>query len=223
MPKLTAITIKRIAAPLLLLALLVGAGRCEARSGFWSAKGESPRMTGEQAKWWAPGGFAHVDYLPYKVYLTMGRSVIDLGNIFLSPDLAEVAWSVEAKGTFMNATDGGWTGSWQTRAFVASEGGAREIPVLDLVAKANALQSSCEKLNVMSVGWIESGKALLVIEQVPNSSGCSDMNKAVLFVIDVQQDRIRETLTPSQARKAYSNSFGSGTKAILTQSPNRSP
>jgi len=47
------------------------------------------------------------------------------------------------------------------------------------------------------------------------------MNKAVLFVIDVQQDRIRETLTPFQARKAYSNVFGSGTKAILSQSPNR--
>jgi hypothetical protein len=221
MPRLTANAIKNAAAPLLAFVLLAGAEHCEAHGGFWSAKGEGPRMTGEQAKWAAPGGFAHIDYLPYKVHLTMGRSVIDLGNIFLSPDLAEVAWSVEGKGAFMNATDGGWTGSWQTRAFVASEGGAREIPVLDLVAKANALQSSCEKPNVMSVGWIESGKALLAIEQVPNTSGCSDMNKAVLFVIDVQQDRIRETLTPSKARKTYSNLFGSGTKAILTQSPNR--
>jgi hypothetical protein len=93
MPKLTAITIKSISALFLAFVLLVGAGHCEARGGFWSAKGEGPRMTGEQAKWAAPGGFAHVDYLPYKVHLTMGRSVIDLGNIFLSPDLRTArAW-----------------------------------------------------------------------------------------------------------------------------------
>ncbi|APG03686.1 hypothetical protein BJI69_07045 [Luteibacter rhizovicinus DSM 16549] len=197
------------------LALCVNAGTCMAKGNLWAAAGQTFQFSNNIGEWKSPDGSAQIRSDDTDVTLKLYGSVLDIADIYGSPWLSEAVWSGEARGVFVNASDGGTVGTWRTRAFVEAGGRVREIAVQKAIRTAHAITSTCT-LNVVSVGWIDSGDALLVMEQVPNSSGCSHMSKAVFFVIDVKTGKIRETLTPTEAKARYSDVFGARVDDTLT-------
>jgi hypothetical protein len=196
-------------------------GTSFARGGYWSGSGQPLNITNDVAEWDAPGGWARIRVSDDTSTLKMGKTVFEIGGIYANPLLSEVAWSEDIKGVFVNASDGGDTGTWGTLAFIETNGKAREIPVSKLIKTKHALKSDCKYLNIASVAWIDAGSELLVLEQVPNSSGCSNMNKAVVHVIDVKHNKIREVLAPAKARARYSDVFGARTAGTLSKEPNK--
>jgi hypothetical protein len=153
--------------------------------------------------------------------VVLNGNAFDIGNIVLDPKLTEVGWSAAVKSLFVDGSDAGQTGDWRTRVFVLSPTGAREVPVLKLLKGDHSLQSDCHELSMLSVGWIESGSALLAMKQVPNSSGCSNMAKVLFYVIDISTNSIREVLTPATARMRYAKLLGPVTKSAMNEFPNR--
>ena len=188
---------------------------------IWAQGSAALTDHGDFATWQAPGNEASIHLGEGGSTLKARRSVMSIEGIFANVNLAEVGWSPRLHGVFLNASDGGEVGTWGTRAFVIESGKARELPVARLLKTAKALTSDCDDLNVMSVAWLEEERALLVLEQVPNSSGCSNMNRAALFVVDVATGKVREKLSPEAARTRYARFLGEGVTAILTQLPNK--
>jgi len=210
----------KLVAVFLSLVLCIYSSNSVARSEYWAGNGQPLRIKNDVAEWEAPGGRARIYISDDADMLKMGKSVFHIGGIYANPALSEVAWSEDVKGVFVNASDGGDGGTWGTLAFVETNGKAREIPVAKLIKAKHALRSDCKYLNIASVAWIDSGDDLLAIEQVPNSGGCSHMNKAVVHVIDIKHNKIREVLAPAEARARYAEVFGPRTEAILSQDPN---
>jgi hypothetical protein len=190
------------------LVLFATADTCHAKGHLWAGAGQPLDIVNDIGRWKAPNGAASIYSDDAGVILKLGRNTRDISGIFASPWLAEAVWSEEAKGVFVNASDGGGVGTWRSRAFVDSGAGMREIPIRKAVTSTHALTSTCKYLNIVSVGWIEAGKALLVMEQVPASSACSNMDVGILFVIDVTTGKVRETLSSADAVKRYSDVFG---------------
>ena len=189
-------------------------------SDLWAKNSETLRETSETIDWVSPGHVAKIHADIDKGQLTARGKVIDIQDV-MNPGLTEVNWSNEANALFINSSDGGDVGTWTTRVFAISANGVREVKVGAAVSKQPFPSATRRQyLNVVSVGWINSGSALLVLRQVPNSSDYRDMNLARLYVVDIKSGRVIEQLTPADAAKKYSAVFGPGAEAVVSQSPN---
>ncbi|HVI56044.1 MAG TPA: hypothetical protein VM621_13460 [Luteibacter sp.] len=187
---------------------------------LWSKNSETLKETAETIDWVSPGNMAKIHAGVDEAQLTVGGKVIDVQDV-MNPGLTELNWSNEANALFINSSDGGDVGTWSTRVFVISGNGVHEVKVGAAVSKQRFPSAIRRKyMNVMSIGWINHGSALLVLRQVPNSSDYKDMNLARLYVVDVDSGRVIEQLTPADAAKRYRTVFGPGAEAIVSQSPN---
>ena len=185
--------------PALLLALLMlaSASVASASEGLWARDGAIPKFQdryGDVSTWNARGGNAsfHVDNGEAK--FRVGDLTVDVSEIYGSSGLTELNWSNAARGAFINASEGGVVGEWQSRAFVIRNGQTKEIPVQKLVAQASVLTTDCGSMNLASLAWIQQGTRLLVMQTVPGTSACSHMGDTALYVIDVASERVVEVL-----------------------------
>lgn len=125
-----------------------------------------------------------------------------------TPELLEMGCSSDDTLVFVNASDGGAVGTWKTYVFGRSGLVYREINVERLVERISALRTDCEAKNVGAVAWVGSGRELLLLEQVPNSSGCSGMGRMVGYVIDVDSLTVKERLSAKQVRYRFHDRLG---------------
>lgn len=188
---------------------------------LWAKGSQVLKQTDNAIEWSAPDGRASLRTNEDKGTLTIDKTVLDASDV-INPGLTELHWSPNSASVFINSSDGGEVGSWFTRVFVSNGGHVREVPIGKIVANASKLHSTCKILNVMSVGWVVDGKKLLVMQQVPNSSGCSHMDATAYYVVDVQTGRIIERPTRSNVFTEYGSLFGPGTYGLTVPSLNGS-
>lgn len=168
-----------------------------ARGSIWARDGASLKpldREGTTAVWTSPDRHAELRVDANHATLKMGSFTTNVDEIYSSIGLTELSWSDAANGVFINASDGGVVGTWQSRVFVETGGRVKEVPVQRLIADKSVLSSDCKALNLASLAWIDNGKHLLVLQEVPNSSGCTNMADTALYVIDLGADQVVEVL-----------------------------
>jgi hypothetical protein len=185
----------------------------------WAAGSQLLTQTDDSISWTSPDGRTRIRFSEDRGVLVVGKSSIDVADV-MNPGLTEVNWLKPARSLFINSSSGGTIGTWSTRVFVASGERLHEVLIGRMITKASALTSRCRHLNVMSVAWLDSGKDLLVMQQVPNSSGCSHMSEAVFYVVDLTAERIKERLSIGDGTSRYGQLFGPGVREIATPSLN---
>lgn len=186
---------------------------------IWAKHSETLRETDETIDWVLSTDNVRIHSDANSGQLIAHGKVIDVREM-MNPGLTEVNWSKDAGALFINSSDGGEVGTWSTRVFAITGSEVREVRVGEAVSKeAFPSDTPREYLNVMSVGWIEHGAALLALRQVPNSSSYGeDMDLARLYVVDLGSSRVIERLTPAEAARKYRSVLGPGTEEALSQS-----
>lgn len=188
-----------------------------ARGGIWARDGVSLTPSGREemtAVWISPDRHAELHVDASHATLKMGRFTANIDEIYSSIGLTEVSWSAATNGVFINASDGGVVGTWQSRVFIETGGSVREVPVQRLVADKSVLSSDCKFLNVASLAWLDDGKRLLVLQEVPDSSGCTHMADTALYVIELSTDRVVEVLHGKAGLK-YGKLLTPGVRELL--------
>lgn len=202
----------------LIAILILSSPMASSARDLWAKRSENLRETDETIDWSSPNKVARIHADINKGQLTACGKVNDIRNM-MNPGLTEVNWSTQANAFFINSSDGGDVGTWSTRVFLIRENGDHEVKVSEAISRQDFPSvTPREYLNVMSIGWINHGSALLVLRQVPNSSRYRDMNVARVYVVDVQTESVTEELTSVEADKKYHAVFGPGAKAVVSQS-----
>lgn len=190
-----------------------------ADADLWASNSQVLKQTDDSISWISPDGRARIQSDDDRAVLVMGKTSIDIADV-MNPGLTEVNWLGPAGSLFINSSSGGTIGTWTTRVFVTHGERYRDVAIGKLIAKASWLTSTCRHLNVMSVAWLDGGKNLLVLQQIPNSSRCSYMNDAVFYVVDLTTERVKERLTLGAGAAKYGQLFGPGVREIATPSLN---
>lgn len=202
---------------LMILALVVGLYPCIGRGAdqhqsFWSegAKVFKAKENGSYESILSPDGEIRLSFngAGFTFQDKQGKVLAQLQDSISTPELLEVGWSPDANDVFINASDGGASGTWSTRVFKRSDAGLREIPIEKLIEKVSTLRSDCRFKNVGAVAWIEGHRNLLVLEQVPDSSGCTNMGKVVGYVLDVVTPKVLERLNAEQVKARFHSQLG---------------
>lgn len=144
-----------------------------------------------------------------------GKILAALRDSVSTPELLEISWSPDARDVFINASDGGASGTWSTHVFRRTDAGLREIPVEEFIERSSALQTDCQFKNVGSVAWVKGHGNLLVLEQIPDSSGCSNMGQVVGYILNVGSLKVLERLSAEQVKARFRPQLGSQGQAAV--------
>jgi hypothetical protein len=145
-----------------------------------------------------------------------GVAVTDLSNLIGSVSLAEILWSPDSDAFFVNSSDGGEVGTWKSYVYVLTGGGAaHEIHVDSLIAKRSALKTTCNYKNIGSLAWVDGHAKIFLIEQVPSSSECSNMDSISGYVVDVEAGRVLDVLDKAAMEKRFGPYLGNRSRSLV--------
>lgn len=165
----------------------------------------------------SPDHAASVLYADSGLWLYVnGKKSFDLSSLVDSVYLTEVEWAKDSSAFFINASAGGAVGDWSTHVYSVGRGGIRELPIAGLV-NDGSLQSNCQ-LNLVSIAWLDGHRKLLVLEQIPDTSSCTNMGKIAGYVIDLKMRRVAQRLTAAAVRGKYRSYLGAQALAAVSGS-----
>lgn len=144
-----------------------------------------------------------------------GDTLATLRDSISTPDLVETDWSSNSKEVFVNTSDGGASGTWHTRVFQRSKSSLHEIPVESLIKRISALRTDCQFKNVSAIAWVDAHHDLLVLEQVPDSSGCSNMGALAGYVVNISTLKVLERLNARQVKARFHAHLGNQGQAAV--------
>jgi hypothetical protein len=205
-----------------LLIVLVSSGSlaAEEQTSLWSSRASGFNVVGEgeraTASIMSPDKNAELRVTGDNLRLIVkGADQLDLSRFLNTISLTEVLWSDDSSAFFINDSDGGSVGSWETHAYIVENREVIEIPLGSIISKNSRLTSDCKYKNVGSVTWIDGHGKILVIEQVPGSSGCSNMDSFAGYIIDVKMGKVLEILGPDALKKRFKKAVGANVKSLL--------
>ena len=133
-------------------------------------------------------------------------------EILVNPPLMEVLWSPDSRNFVINVSDGGLVGSWEAKFYSID---ADERPVSRdiqniIMPIANKLLK-CEpkeEANIGAVSWLDNGKEVLIIVEVPPHSTCQNMGAVFGFRVSVKAGKIIERISEADLLKKWGNVLG---------------
>ena len=127
----------------------------------------------------------------------------DLSNFIGSTNLTEFKYSDDSTAVFMNSSLGGLIGDWHTHIYRFRNGRALEFDIVK-VLRASGLPKSkdCEP-NIYSIAWLRQSSQLLVLAEIPPSSGCANMGLSRGYVVDLDHHRVIESYSAKQYVKKF--------------------
>lgn len=185
--------------------------QAQAEDGFWSANSETlGAYNVTEATLQSPGGKAELIYKNYTLLLTtFSHHKVDLTKFVSTPNLVEAGWSRDSRAVFINTSDGGSIGTWSIHAYVIEKNGVlEELPVAASVGSVSKLTSSCTFKNLSAVTWLDGHKKLLLIEQIPDTSNCSNMGDSSGYIYDTSINRVTAKLSKSELKKGFWDYLG---------------
>lgn len=195
------------------------AGGVDQHRSFWSGSARVLKATdgGGYAPILSPDGEVRFSFNGRKFTFQdkQGKFSAILHGSISTPELLEIGWSADSKNVFINASDGGASGTWNTYVFRRSGTTLYEIPAEKLIEQVSTLHSDCQFKNVGAVSWVSGHRKLLILEQVPDSSGCSNMGQAVGYVLDVANLEVVERLSVEQVRTRFRYQLGNQGRAAV--------
>jgi hypothetical protein len=107
--------------------------------------------------------------------------------------LAELAWSPDSKAFFVTESYGGEVGEWVVWINVIEGERVRVINPAKDVSKSFKKHYKCynaEEPNVGAVKWLNGGKHLLLVAEVPPHSSCPEMGKLRGYIVEIPTGKI---------------------------------
>lgn len=166
---------------------------------------------------YAPDREAFIKFQNSRLMLYVGGlSKVDLTGLIGSVYLVEIKWSSDSKAFFINASDGGLVGKWSTFIYQLGTHGVSLTKLTKPLEFDEAMLTDCG-LNTASIGWVRGHRELLVMQQVPDSSDCTNMGNAVGYIFDAESKRVIEELQPSEIRLHYRKYLGLQAKLAVSK------
>lgn len=158
------------------------------------------------AKWLsAPDYSSSIKIMPEGVSLVAPNgSETDLSNFIGSMHLTEFKYSDDSTAVFMNSSLGGLVGDWHTHIYRFRNGKAWEFDIVRALRASGLPKSNpgCEP-NIYSIAWLRQSSQLLVLAEIPASSGCVNMGLSRGYVVDLDQHRVIESYSAKQYVKKF--------------------
>jgi len=184
-------------------------------TGLWAAFAKpayvGPELTPSDIP--SPNGSVSVRASSLGLSLVSSGHSIDLQGQLVNPGLTEVLWSPDSRDFVVNVSDGGLVGSWDTY-FYSVDQNLRPVshdiespikPIANRFAKCNP----AEQVNIGSVSWLNEGKELLLVAQVPPHSSCRNMGDIIGFRISVESWKvIEQDISEAKLRKRWGKVVG---------------
>jgi hypothetical protein len=182
--------------------------------GIWAASGRSPIDH--------PGSLpAEIPSSDGKVAIketadglaVVGKSTTVLQEVLSVPSLTEVLWSPDSRTFVVNVSDGDQAGVWQ--AFVYSlDPGDRPArrDLRGLLAPFTDRFARCDRpdpVNIGGVAWLDDGKDLLVLAEVPQHATCRNRGELQGFRVGVASWRVKAQIAQGELLTHWMSTFGS--------------
>ncbi len=107
--------------------------------------------------------------------------------------LAELLWSPNSDAFFITESDGGEVGTWQVSVYKIEGNHVNEIDVSNKVLNSFKKQYKCTEIedpNIGAIKWLNGGKNILLVAEVPPHSSCNEMGKVRGYVVEISSGRI---------------------------------
>jgi len=182
--------------------------------GIWAANGKPPYVGPDFAPSEIPAPNGRVSLKAYSGSLSLvGRKhSINLRKILVNPPLMEVLWSPDSRNFVVNVSDGGLVGSWDTYFYSVDQDEYPAFRDIESLIRpiANKLPQCdmAEQANIGTVAWLNEGKELLLVAEVPPHSSCRNMGDLLGFRISVESWRITERISEDRLRKKWGKVLG---------------
>jgi hypothetical protein len=182
-------------------------------AGIWAAAGQTPFVSSSAPpiEILAPDGKVALreteDGLTF-----IGKKTVLLQEILSPPSLTEVLWSPDSKQFVVNASDGGAVGTWTAYYYwIDADGTPVSRNLVNLLAPMIEKFPDCddaERANIGAAGWLDDGKDLLVVVEVPPHSSCRNMGAIRGFRVAVTSWRVAGEISEVKLRQDWARALG---------------
>lgn len=183
-------------------------------SGIWGAAAETPYIAPNLPLHdvISPNGRIAIKATGNGLYVVNGQQAVALEGVIGNPPVTEVLWSPDSKSFVINESDGGTVGTWLTHFFYLDQNGrpvSRDIESLvSTLASKMPDCASTETANIAAVAWLNQGKELLLVAEVPAHSSCRNMGAIAAFRVSIASWKMIEQLSGNTLRKQWPSVLG---------------
>lgn len=196
------------------LAKSVSADQSGACTGIWAAGAKSPLVAANVPLQdiVAPDGKISIKAGDNGLSVIGRKSITHLDDVIGDPPVTEILWSPNSRNFVVNESDGGLVGTW-TAYLYTLDLNDKPVPyhLEKLMRSVIARIPNCEleeSANFGAITWLNDGKELLLVAEVPPHSSCKNMGDVVGFRVSLQSRKIVERLSESTLRKKWSGMLG---------------
>ena len=183
-------------------------------TGIWAAGGKSLYLGTDlmPTKIAAPDGGYSIHATSDELVLKGRNKKTSHINIVVNPPLMEVLWAPDSKTFVINVSDGGLVGTWEAYVYSIGVNGHliyRNIYTMIKPSVNRFLQCEPgEEANYGVASWLNKGKDILLIVEVPPHSSCRNMGTIFGFHISVKSGKIIRRFSESELRTKWVNTLG---------------
>lgn len=183
-------------------------------SGIWAVSAKPPYVGSGliPSEIPAPNGTSSVKASRYSLSLVSGEHTKELQELLFTPALTEVLWSPDSRNFVINTSEGGWVGQWNTYFYSIDQDGypiSRDLEsLIRSIANNFAQCDPPEEANIGTVAWLNDGKELLFVAEVPPHSSCRNMGDTLGFRVSVQSWKVIERISEGELQKNWTTVFG---------------
>jgi hypothetical protein len=125
--------------------------------------------------------------------------------------LAELGWSPNSMGFFVNESLGGAVGEWRVAVYLLDNGKIRAVDAAKVAMIEFSKSYNClggEDPNIGAIKWLEGSNRLLLVAEVPPHSSCPEMGNIEGYIVDIPSGSIIKILNERELLTNWGSSLG---------------
>jgi hypothetical protein len=180
--------------------------------GIWSSSGKQPRV----------GDAYTADSIPSpdkKLSVSVSDESVEMLrqnggaaglNVPANTAFMEILWSPESTSFSINVSEGTQDGPWQTFAYVVKNETPSWLTLYDAKNAAGALPRCETKTapNLATLAWLEGGKEILVVAEVPDLPSCKNKNEVAGYRVSAETGKVIENLDAATLQQKFGKELG---------------
>jgi len=183
-------------------------------TGIWAAAAKSPYPAPDfiPTKIPAPNGRVSINATREGLSLVGKKNRTTHLEVLVNPPLMEVLWAPDSQNFVINVSDGGLVGTWEAKYYSIDADGRPVSRDIQKLVKSNANRllrcEPKEEANIGVASWLNDGKEVLIIAEVPPHSSCRNMGTIFGFRVSVKSGKIIERISEDGLRKKWAHILG---------------
>jgi len=190
----------------------ISAQRC---NGIWAASAKPPYDESSSfgpSEVVSPNGLFSIRGTDEGLSLVTGTGGKILLPDVITPPITEVLWSTDSRHFAINFSDGGAVGTWMTSLYSLGDTDyPLQMEIQSLLKKSANKLPRCYRRETANLGiaaWLNNGKEMLLIAEVPPHSSCRNMGDIFGYRISVKSGAILERFSETVLRKKWGRVLG---------------